>query len=130
MSRAKEMQLTEQQIEQMAVEIREFLLEHEMWQDTDIYFNGKKFTSHDPKDGRYYYNDRGHLIVEENQDPRTYFEYVADDHILSMSFEGPAYHMINGYGYGGLVEKFSKIFEKYGVYYEQGNAWNFSCYYV
>ena len=47
-----------------------------------------------------------------------------------MSFEGPAYHMINGYGYGGLVEKFSKIFEKYGVYYEQGNAWNFSCYYV
>ena len=45
MSRAKAMKLTEQQIEQMAVEIREFLLEHEMWQDTDIYFNGKKFTS-------------------------------------------------------------------------------------
>lgn len=122
--------LSEKEIEHMAVEIREFLLKHGMWQDTEIYFNGKRFTSHDPEDGRYYYNDREHLIVEENQDPRTYFEYVADDHILSMAFEGPVYHMINGYGYGGLINKFNKIFNKYGVYYEQGHAWNFTCYYI
>lgn len=35
--------LTEDQIEKLAVEIREFLLEHELWQDVDIYFNHKRF---------------------------------------------------------------------------------------
>lgn len=121
--------LTEKQIEEMAVEIREFLLEHEMWQDTEIYFNGKRFTTRNPETKKYHYNDRKNLFVEENQNPRDYFEYVADDHILSMSFEGPVYDMINGYAYGGLVEKFSDIFKKYGVYYEHGHAWNLTCYY-
>lgn len=37
--------LTEERIEKMAVEIRAFLLEHGIWQDTDIYFNGKRFTT-------------------------------------------------------------------------------------
>lgn len=130
MNTMEKQRLTEEQIEQFAVEIREFLLECGMWQDTEIYFNGKRFTSHDPADDQYYYNDREHLIVEENQEPRKYFEYVANDHILSMAFEGPVYEMINGYGFRSLMEEFDKIFEKYGVYYEQGHAWNFSCYYI
>lgn len=41
--------LTEERIEKMAVEIRAFLLEHGIWQDTDIYFNGKRFTTRDPE---------------------------------------------------------------------------------
>lgn len=122
--------LTEERIEKMAVEIRAFLLEHGIWQDTDIYFNGKRFTTRDPETKKYYYNDPQKLFVEDNQNPRDYFEYVADDHILSMSFEGPVYHMINGYAYGGLVRRFHKIFEKYGVYYERGDAWNLTCYYA
>ena len=110
--------LTEERIEKMAVEIRAFLLEHGIWQDTDIYFNGKRFTTRDPETKKYYYNDPEKLFVEDNQNPRDYFEYVADD------------HMINGYAYGGLVRRFHKIFEKYGVYYEQGDAWNLTCYYA
>lgn len=35
--------LTQKQIEKLAVEIRTFLLEHDMWVDTQIYFNGKCF---------------------------------------------------------------------------------------
>ena len=31
--------LTAEQIENLAKEIREFLLEHGLWQDVDIYFN-------------------------------------------------------------------------------------------
>lgn len=81
--------LTEERIEKMAVEIRAFLLEHGIWQDTDIYFNGKRFTTRDPETKKYYYNDPEKLFVEDNQNPRDYFEYVADDHILSMSFEEP-----------------------------------------
>ena len=54
--------LTAEQVENLAKEIREFLLEHGLWQDVDIYFNGKKYTSYDPENGKYYYNDREHLI--------------------------------------------------------------------
>ena len=43
--------LTEERIEKMAVEIRAFLLEHGIWQDTDIYFNGKRFTTRDTSNG-------------------------------------------------------------------------------
>ena len=123
------LKLTPERIESMAVEIREFLLNAGIWQDTEIYFNGKRFASHDPVDDKYYYNDREHLIVEENQDPRTYFEYVANEHILSMAFEGPVYKMVNGYTDTEILLRFNKIFEKYGVYYELGNAWNLTCYY-
>ena len=103
--------LTAEQIENLAKEIREFLLEHGLWQDVDIYFNGKRFTQHDPV-------------------TRTYFEYVNPDHILSMSFEGPVCEML----YYGILpsvrREFDKIFERYGLYYEFGHHWNFSCYYI
>lgn len=42
-------QLEEAEIEKLAVEIREFLLEHDMWQDVDIYFNGKRFGCRNPE---------------------------------------------------------------------------------
>ena len=122
--------LTPEQIENLAVEIREFLLEHELWVDVDIYFNGKCFSTHDKESGKFYYNDRKNLIVQENEDPRTYFEYVNPDHILSMSFDGVVCEML----YYGILQsvrrKFDAIFEKYGLYYEFGHHWNFSCYYI
>lgn len=77
--------LTEKQIEKLAVEIRTFLLNHDMWADTTIYFNGKCFSTYDKETGKFYYNDPKHLVVIEDEDPRDYFEYVAEDHILSMS---------------------------------------------
>lgn len=122
--------LTPEQIEAMALEIREFLLERELWIDVDIYFNRKRFTSHDATDGKYYYNDRRYLIVEENKNPRDYFEYVAEDHILSMSFEGIVCEMLYYGGMPAAKRGFDKIFDKYGVYYELGHHWNLTCYYI
>lgn len=122
--------LMEQEIENLAVEIREFLLEHEMWIDVDIYFNGKCFTTHDRETGKFYYNDREHLVVQENEDPRTYFEYVNQDHILSMSFEGVVCEMLYYGMFQGIRREFDAIFERYGLMYEFGNIWNFSCYYI
>ena len=104
--------LTAEQIENLAKEIREFLLEHGLWQDVDIYFNGKRFTQHDPVTGKYYYNDREHLIEVADQ-PERHFEYVNPEHILSMSFEGPVCEML----YYGILpsvrREFDKIFERY-----------------
>lgn len=122
--------LTPEQIEQLAIEIRTFLLESGLWQDVDIYFNGKRFGTYDRSDGKFYYNDPEHLVVEEGMDPRTCFEYANPDHILSMSFEGPACEMLYYGAMPSVKREFDKIFEKYGLYYEFGNHWNLSCYYI
>lgn len=121
-------QLSEQQIEQLAVEVREFLLERDLWVDVCIYFNGKRFGTQDPETGRYHYNDRDKLFIDE-ADPRDYFEYVNSDHILSMSFEGDLCEIIY-YGIAPVThQKFHEIFSKYGLYYELGDHWNMTCYY-
>lgn len=126
----KARRLTKQDIEKLAVEIRDFLLEHEMWIDVNIYFNGKCFSSHDKETSKFYYNDREHIVVRKNEDPRTYFEYVNPDHILSMSFEGIVCEMLYYDAMPKIKKKFDAIFARYGIYYEFGHHWNFSCYYV
>ena len=115
------MNLTKKDIESLAKEIRQFLIDNSIWIDATIYFNGQAFSSN-------------HEGVLEDQDPADYFEYVASPHILSMSFEGPLYGCLNHYGeYGAefdnlIVEGFSRLLSRYGLYYELGNHWNLSCY--
>lgn len=125
------MKLTEKKIEELANEILDFLIEHEMWIDTQIYFNGKCWSTHNKETGKHHYNDKEN-VYEYEADPRTYFEYVRNPNILSMSFEGTFYEVMNCYldlDYcWKLQEQFSKILEKYGLYYELGHAWNLSCY--
>ena len=67
---------------------------------------------------------------EYEDEPTKYFEYVAKNHILSMSFEGELNHVLNAYvqGWSKLESEFQAIFEKHGVYYEMGNSWNLTCY--
>ena len=110
----------------LANEIREWLLKNEMWIDTIIYFDGKAYAPWDKK-GNFYYNDREHLIEYES-DPKDYFEYVGNPHILSMSFEGPLYDLINYDFSHPLLKEFDSIFEKHGLVYELGDAWNLTCY--
>lgn len=120
--------MTNKQKEQLATEIFEWLVEHEMWVDVCIYFNGKRWSTSNHKDCMdFCYNE--HRYFEDEADPRDYFSYV-NDKTLSMSFEGPLYHMLNGYtqGWVKLEDEFQKIFEKYNLYIELGNAWNLTCY--
>jgi hypothetical protein len=119
--------LTEKEREALAKEIYNFLLENDLWSDVCIYFNGICWSTNDRKCEHFRYG--GEPFVFED-DPRRCFEYVRDPNILTMSFEGPFYEVLNG-DYRGdyeLENKFRKILEKYGLYYEQGDAWNLSCY--
>lgn len=106
--------------ESLAKSIRKWLLQNEMWFDTVIYFNDKAYSS----------DDGEKLVVHENEDPSDHFEYVNPDHILSMSFEGPLYAVMNGYCNGciRLTNEFERILDRFGVYYELGNSWNLTCY--
>lgn len=126
--------VTPKQAEKCAQEIIDFLLEHEMWIDTRIYVNGCYYSCEGP-DGHYHYgNTRDCVFKYTEADPRRYFDYVNEEHFISMSFEGPLYELLNyGYFYSNsagekLEEEFSKIFEKYGYYYQIGNAWNLTAY--
>lgn len=110
----------------LANAIRKWLLDHDMWQDVTIYFDGKAYNTRDPENGKFYYNDPSHL-VEYEDDPSFYFDCVNPDNV-SMSFEGPVCHMLYYDEYPRLKKSFDKIFERFGVYYEFGDHWNCTCY--
>ena len=120
--------LTTKQREELATDIFNWLNDREMWVDTHIYFNGKCWGTSNQNSTEFCYNERRYF--EYKAEPKDYFEYVREPNILSMSFEGALYDVLNGYVYGWvkLEEEFSKILEKYGLFYELGNAWNLSCY--
>lgn len=119
--------LTKKQRKELATEIFNWLNDHEMWVDTQIYFNGKCWSTMNKNGTEFCYNERRYFEYEA--EPKDYFEYVAEPNILSMSFEGGLYSVLNGYTYGWakLEDEFRKIFEKYGLYFELGNAWNLTC---
>lgn len=120
---------TAEQMEQLAYEIREFLIKHKLWQDVRIYFNGKALAT-DDGNGNYGYNDPDKLFVLEDKDPRQYFEYVGN--YISMGFEGPLHDVLNWYApvnfCADIIAEFNKIIGKYGLYYAMGDAWNLSLY--
>lgn len=118
--------LTKSTIRKLAKEIRQFLLDREMWIDTTIYFNGMAYSTDDGK-GHFYYNDPEHLVELHDVDPHRVCDYVGP--YLTMTFEGTFYEVMNGYlgRYGYKVEEeFHELLRKYGLYCELGNAWNLS----
>ena len=122
--------LTEERRELLATEIFNWLVDHEMWVDVQIYFNGKCWSTSNKDHTEFCYNERRYFEYEA--EPKDYFEYVREPNILSMSFEGNLYEVLNAYvrGWEKLEEEFRKIFEKYGLYFELGHAWNLTCFEV
>ena len=120
--------LTNKQKEELATEIFNWLVDRELWVDIHIYFNGKCWGTSNKDNTEFCYNEKRYF--EYKAEPKNYFEYVREPNILSMSFEGSLYDVLNGYvsGWVELEAEFSKIFDKYGVFYELGNAWNLTCY--
>ena len=116
--------ITKTDIEKLANEIKAFLETHEIADSVSIYYNGNVVRSKTEYDSEY--NATYTWVKTDDVDPHDYFEYAAYDHILSMSFEGVLYELLN-YSGGSIIDKFNKIFEKYGLYYELGNAWNLTC---
>lgn len=113
----------------LSIDIYEWCKKHDLWDDNTIYFDGKAWANSETWGGV-----KGKKITEdlyeyENKAPRDYLEYC-NPKTLSMTVEGDLYYILNGYtrGWDKLEEQFSKLFEKYGLYYEMGYAWSLSCY--
>lgn len=116
-------------MELLARDIYDWCVKNDLWGDNIIYFNGKAWSSSSDwgmASGQKIDED---LYEYENKNPLDYFEY-ANPNTLSMSFEGSLNHVLNGYVHGWvkLEAEFSKLFEKYGLYYEMGYAWSLSAY--
>ena len=119
------------EMEALAKDIYDWCIKNDLWGDCCIYFNGKAWASWDT-----WYNENGKKISEDlyeyqDRNPKEYFEYANPD-TLSMSFEGPLYHVLNAYvpGWIKLENEFIQLFEKHGMWYEMGHAWNLSAYEV
>lgn len=119
--------LTKLRIEEMANEITNFLEERGIIEDVCIYFNDKRI-SFSVKWSADYLKYEVVKKEEENICPLDYFKYAREEHILSMSFEGELYYSLNYSSSGKTEEDLLKIFEKYGCYFEFGNAWNLSAF--
>ena len=116
-----------EKIEELANRIYNLLLQNDMWIDVAIYFNGKCMsTSIEDEEGHKFRYNEGPPFIEEDVDPRLYFEYVGP--YLSMSFEGPMYHAINYGEDDSFLKEFDSLLSEYGLYYDLGGAWNLSVY--
>ena len=100
-----------------------------LWGDNCIYCNGKAYASWSD-----WHGENGKRIDEDlyeykDKDPEKYCEYANSD-TITMTFEGPLNHVLNAYvkGWVKMESEFSKLFEKYGYYYEMGYAWSLSAY--
>lgn len=117
--------------EKLAKEIYDLCIKYNSWIDVAIYYNGKRMVSWYENDkGKTQYDYNGAPHIEDNCDPKDYFDYVREPNILSMSFEGPVYEALNGYGNSQFAQDFYSLFSKYGLYYEFGESWNLSAYEV
>ena len=111
--------------EKLAKDIIDYLLKKQIFDDTFIYVNGKRYGTYDGEKDYHYGTDTwDDVYVEDNKNPKNYFEFAGDH--LSMSFEGFLYDALN-YGFewdSKIPDELLEIFHKHGYYYELGNAWN------
>lgn len=127
--RKKGATMSESKLESLAIDIYKWGMSNFLWDDCIIYFDDKAWSSNPSWSGESGKKIDTELYEYEDRNPLNYFEYANPD-TLSMSFEGMLYEVLNGYcdGWMQFEEEFQNLFEKYGYYYEMGNAWNLSAY--
>lgn len=104
--------------EVLANMIKDFLITNEVAGGVTIYFNEKAY--------RWNSDGSGYTFLKDIK-ASNYFE-GANDELVSMSFEGVFYDVINR-TYGGFIaDKFDKLLEQNGYYYDFYNSWNLSIY--
>ena len=101
---------------QCATEVAKWLGKNGITDGVSIYVDHK----------RYQVSEAGELVYDIDAEGYEYVDYAGK--ILSASFEGPLYDVLN-YGfeskyYTKLEDELRKIFEKYGWYYELCNSWS------
>lgn len=128
----KEKKLSSAQKFELASEIIRFLIEHELWFDTNIYTDGYCFSSNKRSNYEQIDGYSEPVWKSKTDDIKPTCEY-ANENTLTMTFEGPLYEVLNyclDMEYcDKLTKEFNAILEKYKMYYEQGHEWSLSLYF-
>ena len=118
--------MTKKQNEKMALELIRYLQVNEMFRDVNLYLNGKRYSS-SPHNGDQLKRTRyGPYYITDNVDVSEYVEYFNSE-TITMTFEGELYEALN-YDDGSISTAINDIAYDYGLYFEQGNAWNLAFY--
>ena len=108
--------------QQIAKKIANWLEKNDLTHEVRIYFDNQCWTWNDEE-----------MIVIDDMKASNYFEY-ANDETISMSFEGPLYHVMNYHWSskeaGQLYGEFLDLMKGEPFYFEMGNAWNCSAYLI
>jgi len=108
--------------QQIAKKIANWLEKNDLTEEVRIYFDNQCWTWNNEE-----------MIVIDDMKASTYFEY-ANDETISMSFEGPLYHVMNYHWSseeaGQLYGEFLDLMKGEPLYFEMGNAWNCSAYLI
>lgn len=124
----KTKRLTPAKLEKLALELIEYLQQHDLFDMVHIYVNRKCFsdTRYDSM-GTRHLSKYGAYYVKDNVNVKEMVEY-SNPETITMTFDGILYDVINN-GNGGVTGDLNRMFKKYGLYYEQGHPWDFSLYY-
>lgn len=115
-----------EKMDELALDLIDFLQKNNLFHDITIYVNQKRLSSNPSEQATEHKTPFGAYYVTNNINVAEFIEYNNPD-TITMSFEGPLYHMIN-YGSQKEQNRFENIFKKYGLYTEQGYAWSLAAY--
>lgn len=118
--------MTQKQNEKMALELIRYLQANSMFTDVSLYLNGKRYSSSHHRGDTVKQTRYGVYYITNDVDVADYVEYFNRE-TITMTFEGDLYELLN-YGDGSVDNDINAIADKYGLYFEQGNAWNLAFY--
>lgn len=108
--------MKKENLENLGREIGILLKKYDCQKDVSIYFNNKKMT----------FKESDWLLLD-GFNPKDYTEY-ANEETITMTFEGYFYEVVNVGELPNLLNKFIKLINEFGYYYEMGSAWNLALY--
>lgn len=125
--------ITSAALDRLRDDLIDYLVRRDLFDDVIIYEGGKRYLSSgygcvsglEPAQHVTRKGTEVELWVETAR-ASEYLEFANDD-TLSMAFEGPLYDAMN-YGNGAVESDLQRIFERYALYFEMGDAWNLTAY--
>lgn len=118
-------------VKNILLDLVTWLVKNNCWDDVYIYINNRRYAADNY--GKYDYSmdyspkgnlDNVKMYVKEDIKASDYIEYANDD-TVTITFDGSnLYDIMNYEGYAKAEPELTKIFEKYHMYFEMGDAWN------
>ena len=115
--------LTPENMEKLALELVDLLMEYGLMKDTAVYANGWVFYGEPLEGGELRQTARGNQICRFPCEPE---RMPGEPKLLAATFEGNRlFELMNFGGPLDIRTKINQLLEPYNLYIEQGDQWNF-----